>query len=102
MVVHKKRIIEWTLLAKKDLKEVLAFYKKKSPQGYHLVRTAILETVNDCAKNPAIFVTDELKKPKDENIRTFTVYHTRVSYHESPTQITVLRLRHTSREPLKY
>jgi len=102
VVKEKNRAIEWTFMAKDDLKTILSFYKKSSLQGYTLVKRAILDNINTAAESPAIFVTDELKKPKEESIRTFTVYHTRVSYQISENKITILRLRHTSREPLDY
>ena len=89
-------------MAKDDLKTILSFYKKQSLQGYTLVKQAILENINKAAGSPAIFVADELKKPKEESVRTFTVFHTRVSYQISEDKITILRLRHTSREPLDY
>ena len=102
MVKVKHRDIEWTFMAKDDLKTILSYYKKQSLQGYTLVKEAILENINKAVTSPAIFVTDELKKPKEESVRTFTVYHTRVSYQISEDKITILRLRHTSREPLDY
>jgi plasmid stabilization system protein ParE len=89
-------------MAKDDLKNILSFYKKQSFQGYTLVKQAILENINKAASSPLIFVNDELKKPKEASILTFTVYHTRVSYQVSEDKIIILRLRHTSREPLDY
>ena len=80
----------------------LKFYKKKSPQGYNLVKDAILETVIDASKSPEIFKTDDLKKDNDDTVRVFTVYHIRVAYQITAEGIQILRLRHTSREPKEY
>lgn len=98
----KKREIEWTIMARSDFKEILTYYKKRSPQGYKLVKNAVIETLELVSKSATAFVTDELKNPKDDKIRTFTVYHTRVAYLISGSKVVVLRLRHTSREPKEY
>ncbi len=102
MVKKKKALIEWTLLAREDLKDVLEFYKNKSPQGYKLVKDAILEAIMEASKSPEIFKADNLKKNNDGTVRVFTVYHTRVAYQITKEGIEVLRLRHTSREPQEY
>ena len=102
MVRKKNAKIEWTLLAKQDLKDVLEFYKKKSQQGYKLVKDAILDAVIDASKSPEIFKADLLKKENDGTVRVFTVYNIRVAYQITEEGIQVLRLRHTSREPKKY
>lgn len=98
----KKRDIEWTPLALADFKEILTYYKKRSPQGYKLVKKAILDTLETVSKSPTAFVKDDLKKPADDAIRTFTVYHTRLVYLVTSKTIVVLRIRHTSREPLEH
>ena len=94
--------IEWTLMAKEDLRVVLEFYKSKSQHGYNLVKDAILAAVMDASKSPEIFKADNLKKDNDGTVRVFTVYHTRVAYQITPDGIQILRLRHTSREPREY
>ncbi len=102
MVSTKNVRIEWTLLAKEDMREVLNYYKQKSLIGYNLVKDAILEAIISASKSPEIFKADNLKKDNNGNIRVFTVYHTRVAYEITDYGILVLRLRHTSREPQEY
>jgi plasmid stabilization system protein ParE len=99
MVIKKNAKIEWTVFAKDDLKTVLNYYKKKSTQGYILVKKAIVETVISASKSPEIFKIDNLTENNDGTIRVFIVYHTRVVYQITEGGIVVLRLRHTSREP---
>lgn len=94
--------VEWTLSAKEDLKEILTYYKKKSMQGYKLVKTAILDNIRQAVNAPLIFTEDKLRKPKDNSVRAFTVYHIRVSYIIEKNKLLVLRLRHTSREPKEH
>lgn len=102
MVSRTNVRIEWTLLAKEDMREVLAFYKQKSSIGYNLVKDSILETIVSASKSPEIFKADNFKKDNDGTIRVFTVYHTRVAYQIKDYGILILRLRHTSREPINY
>jgi len=102
MVKPKELRIEWTLMAKDDFKSILSYYKKRSPKGYGLVKTAVIENIKQAARAPIIFNSDLLKNPKDVNVRAFTVYHTRVSYLIEKDKLVVLRLRHTSREPKEY
>jgi plasmid stabilization system protein ParE len=98
----KRNQIEWTLSARSDFKEILSYYKKRSLQGHQLVKSAILAALVSASHSAKAFVKDELKRPSDENVRTFTVYHIRVAYLVLNKKIIVLRLRHTSREPLEY
>ena len=100
--MKKNVTIEWTLNAKIDLKEVLQFYKKRSAQGYVLVKNGIIEAVVAASKSPEIYKADSLKKDNDGTVRVFTVYHTRVAYQITKQGIVILRLRHTSREPQEY
>ncbi|HXB39512.1 MAG TPA: type II toxin-antitoxin system RelE/ParE family toxin [Bacteroidia bacterium] len=102
MVKPRGLDVEWTLSAREDLKEILTYYKKKSTQSYKLVKIAILDNVKQAANAPLIFTEDKLKKPKDNKIRAFTVYHIRVSYLIETNKLVLLRLRHTSREQKEY
>lgn len=98
----KPKSIEWTLSATKDFKQILSWYAKRSKHGFFLVKTAIIDNINQASKSPTLFITDPLKKPQNDAVRTFTVYQIRVSYLIYQDKIVVLRLRHTSREPWGY
>lgn len=101
-MIRKNAKIDWTILAKDDFKTILKYYKKKSHQGYILVKDAIIETVISASKSPEIYKVDSLKKDNDGTVRVFTVYHTRVTYQITGDGIIVLRLKHTSEEPLEF
>jgi hypothetical protein len=47
---------------------------------------------------------DKLKEPLNKNFRAFVVYSYRVTYqiNMEAKEIRILRIRHTSREPLGY
>ena len=92
----------WTSDAQKDFNEIVAYYKSQSNQAHKLVQKAILKTLSTAATNPFIFETDKLRTRLDENFRKFTIYHISVTYEIRKEKLFVLRLRHTSREPLSY
>ncbi len=46
MVKSADLLVEWTLMAREDFKDILSYYKKKSPKGYSLVKAAVLENIN--------------------------------------------------------
>ena len=80
MVEGNKLRIIWTENASKDFKEVLSFYKSKSPLGFKLVKEAILENIQKISLTPNIFERDKLKKDNDKTFRVFIVY-------TKPTQV---------------
>jgi plasmid stabilization system protein ParE len=102
MVNKPSASIVWTLDAKQDLKDILSYYKRKSPKGFQLVKDAIMAEVKAAAHSPDIFKADILKTDNKGEVRVFVVYHTRVTYQKSSKGITILRLRHTSREPNEF
>jgi plasmid stabilization system protein ParE len=55
-------------------------------------------------KNPYLFEADKLKDPPDAAFRAFIVFSYRVSYQivAESKEIRILRIRHTSQEPLGY
>jgi plasmid stabilization system protein ParE len=101
-MVSKKRKILWDNKAKDNLKKVLKYIKKESPQGANIVKNKIFETVKKIPDNPEMFPIDKLRKENDGNYRIFFVYSYRISYKIREDSILILRFRHTSQEPLEY
>lgn len=66
------------------------------------IRLAILLKVARLATHPAVYPPDKYKKDNNGNFRAFELYRYRISYYESATEIRILRVRHTSREPKEY
>ncbi len=101
MVGNNRRIL-WDNKAKENLKNALKFIRKESPQGAQLIKEKIFTTINKLPANPEIFEVDKLKKDNDGSYRVFYAYSYRVVYKITEDAILVLRVRHTSREPLEY
>lgn len=92
----------WSPDAKSDLKEILNWYRNKSKTAKSLVKLAIFDTISKLRIQPYIFETDKFKIPSQDSYRAFTIYHTRITFEIVKNEIHILRLRHTSQDPLKY
>lgn len=96
--------IIWDSIALHHFKDILAFLSKQSSQAPKIVKDGILSRLNDVKKNALIFEIDKLKDKPNQEFRAFIIYSYRVTYQikVDTKQIRVLRIRHTSREPLGY
>mgnify|MGYP000533413668 FL=1 len=52
--------------------------------------------------NPEIYPLDKYRKNNNGTIRAFEVYSYRIAYQITKSEIRILRVRHTKREPLKH
>jgi plasmid stabilization system protein ParE len=94
----------WDSKALDHLKNILEYLEKQSAQAPKIVKKAILERLALVQKNPLASEVDKLKDPMDGDFRSFVVFSYRVTYQIKidKKEIRVLRVRHTSREPLGY
>ncbi|TND09638.1 MAG: Plasmid stabilization system [Bacteroidetes bacterium] len=67
-----------------------------------IVRDAIMDRVKQLPMHPFMYEHDQLCDLNDGSVRFFTVYHYRISYQIAGKLILIIRVRHTSREPLEY
>lgn len=104
MVKQKAYTIIWDRIALDHFKSILEFLSKQSSLAPKIVKEGVLSRLNDVKKNALIFELDKLKDTPNKEFRAFVVYSYRVTYQiKSDTrEIRVLRVRHTSREPLGY
>ncbi len=96
--------VVWDVEALNHFKEILTYLEEQSSQAPKIVKKAILDRINQIKDNPLTCEVDKLKSPTDKNFRVFIVFSYRVTYQiklESK-EIRILRIRHTSREPLGY
>lgn len=99
-MVKVTRFIKWDEDARVYFKAVIKYIKKESPQGAQKIRLEILNTIESLPINPFIFEEDRFKLNNDGSYRAFTVYHYRITYKVNKDFILILRIRHTSQEPL--
>ena len=92
----------WRKLALKQLNKVYNYIKKESLQSAKKVREEIFDTAENLKHNPEMYPLDKYRKNNNGTIRAFEVYSYRISYQITTSEIRILRVRHTKREPLKH
>ena len=88
--------------AKESLNEAYNFIKKDSLQNAENVRDKILASIKDLLKNPEKHPADKYRFNNDKSYRAYEIYKYRISYHVSPQEIRVIRIRHTKMNPEEY
>jgi plasmid stabilization system protein ParE len=99
--MENKRI-SWDIQALKQFNKSILYIAEDSIQNAEKVRFAVLEKIEQIAIHPEIHPPDKYKTNNDGNYRAFELHRIRVAYYIVPDIIRILRVRHTSREPLPY
>lgn len=104
MINPKPYTIIWDRIALDDFKGVLDYLSKQSSRAPKIVRKGVISRLSDIEKNPFIFEIDKLKDDPNKEFRAFVIYNFRITYQVKAItkEIRILRIRHTSREPLGY
>ncbi len=102
MVKSKKYVILWSDMAKLQLKEIYRHIKKDSEQSAKQVKTKILASTKILELGKEVYKSDVLKINNDGTYRAYMIYSYRIVYKINEDSINILRIRHTSREPLEY
>jgi plasmid stabilization system protein ParE len=102
MVRPKTFRVIWDDVALEQLKNYMAFVHKQSPAAPRIINQAILKALKTIAKNPRICVADKLMENNDGSFKVFVIYSYRIMYEIQENAINILRVRHTSQEPLEY
>ncbi len=92
----------WSDVAKEQLREVYKYIKKDSERNAKKVIDKILASTRILITGEEIYKLDELKTSNDGNYRAYVVYNYRITYKIESNKIIILRVRHTSREPLTH
>lgn len=103
MVKPKFKII-WDRKALDHFKDILTYLEKQSKQAPEIVKDSIISRLDVIKTNPLISEQDKFKDAPSKDFRAFVVFSYRVTYQikSDAKEIRVLRVRHTSREPLGY
>ena len=104
MVKKKVFKIIWDRNALDNFKEILDYLSKQSTQAPKIVKEGILSWLELLKRTPVIYESDKLKDDSNDEFRAFVIYSYRVTYQiiTGAKEIRVIRIRHTSREPLGY
>lgn len=100
---HSFKIV-WDRKALDYFKEILGYLNKQNKQASKIVKKAIVNRLELIKSNPLICELDKLKESKNKDFRAFVIFNYRVTYQikTDSKEVRVLRIRHTSREPLDY
>ena len=104
MVSQKSFKIVWDRNALDNLKDILEFLSKQSHLAPKIIKEGIFTRLEIIKTNALICEIDKLKENSSKEFRAFVVYSYRVTYQikTETKEIRVIRVRHTSRDPLGY
>ena len=101
-MAKKKINIVWSRDASLHFNELLEYLYKESETAASIVGNAILDEIEKLKTYPTAHPFDRFKKRNDGNFRAYIVFSYRISYYIDDSTIYILRIRHTSREPLEH
>ncbi|RFS21988.1 type II toxin-antitoxin system RelE/ParE family toxin [Chitinophaga silvatica] len=101
-MVAKQYEVVWTMMSQKQMRQAFKHISKDSPKNAAKVIEEIVEAVQKATSNPERYSPDKFKTDNDGSFRAFEKHHYRVSFRFTNNIIRVLRVRHTSMEPLEY
>jgi plasmid stabilization system protein ParE len=96
--MHLKVIIEAD--AKFALKNICSYIELNSQLRARSLKKNVLNSIRELTKNPEKYPPDKFQKNNDGSVRAFEIHRLRITYSVSKVQITILRIRHTKRNPL--
>ena len=102
MVKIKHYKLIWDDHAFAQLEWYLEQVSNQSKSAPKIIVTRIMNRLKGIQKSPYICAPDRFKYNNNGIYRAFTVYSYRVTYSIKENQINIIRVRHTSEEPLEY
>ncbi len=96
------RKIVWSKTALKQFEAAINYIREDSIQIAEKVRREILEKIQNITADPEIYYTDKYKTNNDGSYRAFELHRYRIAYRFKEKEISIFRIRHTSREPKDY
>ena len=97
-----KREISWDKEATIYFSKSIGYIRKQSSQNADKVKQEILKKISELSLLPEIHPPDQYKENNDGNYRSFELHGYRISYLVKEQKIIIVRVRHTSQEPLRY
>ncbi|MGL4597874.1 MAG: type II toxin-antitoxin system RelE/ParE family toxin [Bacteroidia bacterium] len=97
-----KLIVRWDKYAFFQLQSIADYLHVISPEASTKVVANILKATKSISTKPRMHPADSLRLDQDTNYRAFIIYHYRITYFIAKDHIRIIRIRHTSREPLHY
>lgn len=94
----------WSRPAIRQTEEIHAYILEDSDslETADRVVKKIFDSSDILSERPEIYPMDKYKKDNDGSYRAYEVSRYRIAYRILNHQVRILRVRHTSREPLEY
>ena len=102
MAKKKIKNIVWSVNAANDFEQILEYLSENVPEAVDNVHDAIMNTIGSLATGYNHHPDDRLKSNNDGTFKAAIQYTYRISYKVDQVNVNILRIRHTSREPLNY
>ena len=96
------REVIWPKIVQNQLAKVHEHILKDSVQNAEKVKKDILASTHKLETNPEIYPLDKYRKNNDGSFRAYKLYHYRIAYRITETQIIIVRIRHSKRVPKVY
>ena len=97
-----KRTVRWTKVAIRQFHAAIDYIRQDSVQGAEKVRSTILTKVNQPSNDTMVHRKDPYKKDNDGSFLYFETEKYRIAYQVRESEVIIIRVRHTSREPKPY
>ncbi len=102
MAKKKIKIIAWSKNATEQYYQILEYLSEEAPDAVNIVGNALLDMIEALTLEYNNYPPDRFKKDNDGTFKAALVFNYRVSYRITEKEIHILRIRHTSREPMNY
>lgn len=102
MVQKKIKTIIWSDQAARHYHDIMEYLSEESPEALPIVGNALLDLIESLATAYDHHPPDRFKKRNNGTYKAAVVFSYRVSYLVTDKEVYILRVRHTSREPLGY
>jgi plasmid stabilization system protein ParE len=102
MVQKKIKPVIWSLAAEKHYYEIMEDLTERAPEAVDKVGNALMDMTVSLATDYDHYPPDRFKKGNNGTYKASVVFSYRISYRITEAHIRILRIRHTSREPLGY
>lgn len=99
-MVKKKRRVVWDDVAKNDLRHICEYIRRASSVTVaNKVKKTLIETSKLLKDNPEMFAADPFFGNTNDNIRSYTKWHYRVTYQVLDELVVIIKVAHTSQNP---
>jgi plasmid stabilization system protein ParE len=102
MVQKKVKTVIWSKNAEIQYYKILEYLHEESPEIIKTIASNLLDTIEELSLQYHSYPPDRFKQNNDGTYKAALIFNYRISYKIEETTIRILRIRHTSREPLMY